>query len=168
MIHCNVAFELWTDILRMFGVQWVLLEKDLNLLYGWWIRGSNSDIQNLTLFLMWTIWRERNHRTFEDVERTSTQIQSSYISSLYEWSIVSGLTNSNSIHSFIVFSFVDIFSIVILQAILCLFSRSSLVSINLFLPIKRKLIDTKIFHIPSQTKMVLGIVLTTQLCRPCT
>ena len=44
MIHCNVAFELWTLILRMFGVQWVLLEKDLNLLYGWWIRGSNSDI----------------------------------------------------------------------------------------------------------------------------
>ena len=63
---------------------------------------------------MWTIWRERNYRTFEDVERTSTQIQASYISSLYEWSIVSGLTNSNSIHAFIVFSFVDIFSIVIL------------------------------------------------------
>ena len=40
----SMAFKLWSFIFRMFGVQWVLLEKDLNLLYGWWIRGSNSDI----------------------------------------------------------------------------------------------------------------------------
>ena len=42
---------------------------------------------------------------FEDVECTSSQIQasfvSSFINSLYEWSFVSGFTDSNSIHSFI-------------------------------------------------------------------
>ena len=38
---------------------------------------------------------------FEDMECTSTQLQAFVISYLYEWSFVSGLTDSNSIHSFI-------------------------------------------------------------------
>ena len=38
---------------------------------------------------------------FEDMECTSTQLQAFVISSLYEWSFVLGLTDSNSIHSFI-------------------------------------------------------------------
>lgn len=38
---------------------------------------------------------------FEDVKYTSAQIQASFISSLYEWPFVSGLTDSNCIYSFI-------------------------------------------------------------------
>ena len=86
----------------MFGVQWVLQEKVLDLLGEWWSKRPNSAIWNLTpSCLMWTIWKERNWQTVEDVECTSTQLQASFVSSLYEWSFVSGLTNSNSIHSFI-------------------------------------------------------------------
>ena len=59
LIHCSMAFELWSFIFRMFGVHWVLQEKVLDLLCGWQCRGPNSDIWNLiSLCLMWTIWRE--------------------------------------------------------------------------------------------------------------
>ena len=87
--------ELWSLIFKMFDeVQQVLLEKVLDLSCEWRSKGPNSAIWNLTPpCLMWTIWRERNRRTFEDVERTSTQLQASLVSSLYEW--VSGLTESN-------------------------------------------------------------------------
>ena len=46
------------------------------------------------------MWRERSWYTFEDVECASSQLQASFISFVYEWFFVSGLTNSNSIHSF--------------------------------------------------------------------
>ena len=95
LIHHNVASELWSLIFKMFDeVQWVLLEKVLDLLFEWRSKGPNSAIWNLTpSCLMWTIWRERNRRTFEYAEHTSTQLQASLVSSLYEW--VSGLTYSN-------------------------------------------------------------------------
>lgn len=32
LINCSVAFELWSFIFRVFGVQWVLPEKVLDLL----------------------------------------------------------------------------------------------------------------------------------------
>ena len=44
LIHCNMAFELWSFIFRMFGVQWVLQENVLDLLCGWQGRGPTSDI----------------------------------------------------------------------------------------------------------------------------
>ena len=42
-----------------------------------------------------------NRRTFEDVECMSSLLQASFISSVYEKSFAYGLTDSNSIHSFI-------------------------------------------------------------------
>ena len=44
LIHCSAAFELWSFIFRMFGVQWVLVEKVLDLLCGRLCRGPYSDI----------------------------------------------------------------------------------------------------------------------------
>jgi len=102
LICCSMAFKLWSSIFRMFGVKWVLPEMVLDLLCGWQCHGPNLDVRNLIpLCLMWTIRRERNWRIFEDVEYMSSQIQASSISSLYEWSFVSSLTDSISIHSFI-------------------------------------------------------------------
>ena len=55
LIHCSVVFELWSLIFMVFGVQWVLSEKVLDLLWGWWSRGPNSNIWNITpLYLMHT------------------------------------------------------------------------------------------------------------------
>ena len=44
LINCSVAFELWSLTFRVFGVQWVLPKKVLDLFYGWQSRGPNLDI----------------------------------------------------------------------------------------------------------------------------
>ena len=95
-----MAFELWSFALIQRG----LLEKVLDLLCGWRNWGPNllSDKWNLVLLsLLWTIWKERNRQTFEDVKVTSTQLLASFISSLYEWSFVSSLIDGIYVQSFI-------------------------------------------------------------------
>ncbi len=54
-----------------FGIHWVMLGSVLDLLFGWWnwLGKQGSDIWNLVpLCLMWTVWKERNRRTFENME----------------------------------------------------------------------------------------------------
>ena len=46
LIHCNMAFELWSFIFRMFGIQWVLPKMVLDLLCERWIMGPNSNIMS--------------------------------------------------------------------------------------------------------------------------
>uniref|UniRef100_A0A2N9G322 Vacuolar protein sorting-associated protein 13 VPS13 adaptor binding domain-containing protein n=2 Tax=Fagus sylvatica TaxID=28930 RepID=A0A2N9G322_FAGSY len=63
----------WSFVLRSFGVDWVLPKKVVELLFGWWSlfgkEEASSDVWNLVPpCLMWTIWRERNCRSFEDIE----------------------------------------------------------------------------------------------------
>ena len=100
MSHYLAAFELWSFMFRMVGIQWVLLEKVLDLLCGWRCRGLN--IWNLVpVCLMWTIWTERDQHTFEDVECKSTKLQAFFTGSLYKWSFVSGITGNSSVQSFI-------------------------------------------------------------------
>ena len=92
-----MAFELWSFALIQRG----LLEKVLDLLCGWRNWGPNllSDKWNLVLLsLLWTIWKERNRQTFEDVKVTSTQLLASFISSLYEWSFVSRPIDGNHVN----------------------------------------------------------------------
>ena len=95
----SMAFKLWSFIFRMFGVQWVYQRRFLIYYLGGNV--VDPDIWNLTpLCLMQTIWREQNRHIFEDMDFTSSQIQASFINSLYKWSFISGLTNNNFIHSF--------------------------------------------------------------------
>ena len=84
----------------MFGIKWVLAGKVLDLLCGWQSREANIWIL-VPSCLMWTIWRKRNWHTFEHVDCASTQLQAFIISSLYEWSLVSCLTDSNYVPSFV-------------------------------------------------------------------
>ncbi len=35
---------------------------------------------------MWTVWGERNRRTFEDVAKTESQLFDCFASSLFDWS----------------------------------------------------------------------------------
>ena len=98
------AFELWSLVPRTLGIQWVLPEKVHDFLCGWRNWGPNLllDKWNLVpLCLLWTIWKEKNRHSFEDVEFTSTQLLASFISSLYEWSFVSSLIDGIYVQSFI-------------------------------------------------------------------
>ena len=99
LIHCSVAFDLWSHVFQMFGIQWVLPEKVLDSLCGWWIRGSNflSAVWNLVpLCVLWPMdYLEGNKSTYlkmwSECHSTSTQLLASFISSLYEWSFALGL-----------------------------------------------------------------------------
>lgn len=48
--------------------------------------------------IMWTIWREKNHRTFEDEEKSMQDINNSFLRSLFEYCATIG-TYKNILHS---------------------------------------------------------------------
>ena len=71
LLHCLVARELWNYVLRRFGVDWVISGSVLDHMAGWrnWFGKHYSDVWNLVpACVMWSLWTERNMRTFENVE----------------------------------------------------------------------------------------------------
>lgn len=90
--------------LEAFGVQWVFLGAVAELLFGrWdWLGKNSSDIWNLVpLCLMWLVWRERNCRTFEDMERSMAELEATFFRTLFDWSWVWGFMDSNSVFGFV-------------------------------------------------------------------
>ena len=71
LLFCPIANSLWTYMFRLFGIDWVMPGSVADLLSCWyhWLGKHSSDIWNLVpSYLMWTIWTERNRRSFEDKE----------------------------------------------------------------------------------------------------
>jgi hypothetical protein len=104
LLHCPVAGVLWSWIFQAFGVHWALSGTIADLLFSWWngLGRHSSDIWNIVpVCLMWTIWKERNQRTFEDVSILDRQILEGFILTLFDWSRVWGFSNSTSISNFI-------------------------------------------------------------------
>jgi hypothetical protein len=64
LLHCKVARDLWRYILTLFGVEWIMPRKVLELLTSWGTSfgyGPVNEIWRLVpLCLMWCIWREWN------------------------------------------------------------------------------------------------------------
>lgn len=96
---CNAIF------ISLFHIGAIPVEYGVvDLLFGWfnWSGKHSSDIWNIVpLCLMWTIWRERNRRTFEDVASSKDQVRVAFDSSLFEWSRARCLTSSTSVSHFI-------------------------------------------------------------------
>ena len=63
LIHCRFASTLWSEVLIMFGVQWVMPDTIVSLLFAWrnWLGTYSSKVWNLVpTCLMWLVWKERN------------------------------------------------------------------------------------------------------------
>jgi hypothetical protein len=91
-------------VFRSFGVDWVVSEPVVELLFGWHnsLGKISSDIWNLVpLCLMWTVWHERNRRTFEDVAKYEQQLLDCFASSLFEWSSALVFTSINFVLEFV-------------------------------------------------------------------
>jgi hypothetical protein len=63
LLHCHIARELWNLFFRMFGVEWIMPKRVVDLLACWKGKGQR-DLKIvwslIPLCLMWCIWRERN------------------------------------------------------------------------------------------------------------
>ena len=35
LLHCEIAYELWSEVSLIFGFQWVMSEMVASLLFGW-------------------------------------------------------------------------------------------------------------------------------------
>uniref|UniRef100_A0A2N9EQD7 Reverse transcriptase domain-containing protein n=1 Tax=Fagus sylvatica TaxID=28930 RepID=A0A2N9EQD7_FAGSY len=104
LLHCEVARVLWHCVFRAFGVAWVLPNQIPALLIGWWnwFGKHSSQVWNMVPHcLMWTLWRERNSRTFEDIEHPVGRLIETLFSSLFDWARVWGLTSSCSVGDFL-------------------------------------------------------------------
>jgi hypothetical protein len=89
LLRCEVARELWSYILTLFGVEWVMPRSVLELLTSWGASvgyGLAKEVWRLVpLCLMWCIWQERNARLFEDVETSVVELQKHLLNTLYIW-----------------------------------------------------------------------------------
>ena len=66
-----------------------------------WLGKHNSNIWNLILgCLMWIVWLEQNHRTFENMEKMLDELKVICQRSLFEWSRCWGFTDSSSLSEF--------------------------------------------------------------------
>ena len=104
LLHCNLVSHLWRFILRFFGIQWVLAEKVVDSLFRWRNRFGKhmSGVWNLVpLCLMWTIWKERNSRIFEDKASSMDQLMGSFVNELFDWSRIWGLTTATIVTDFV-------------------------------------------------------------------
>ena len=50
---------------------------------------------------MWTVWRERNQRTFEDAEHSNFKLIELFFGLLFDWAQVGGLTPMHFLADFV-------------------------------------------------------------------
>ena len=104
LLHCPMAREVWSYIFRLFGVDWVMSGSVLDHVAGWrnWFGKHYSEVWNLVpACVMWSLWRERNNRTFEDVELSTTKLIESCMGALFEWSRGWGFSTASSVGGFL-------------------------------------------------------------------
>jgi hypothetical protein len=92
-----VAYALWSVLFSRLRMSWVMPRWVIDLFSCWWSAGRPMSIvvwKMVPMCLFWTIWREMNNMSFEDLERSLEDILSSFFHILYLWTgaFVSPLT----------------------------------------------------------------------------
>ena len=104
LLFCSIAHSLWTYMFRLFGMEWVMPGSVVDLLFCWyhWLGKHSSDIWDLALgCLMWTIWIERNRRSFEDEEKMVVQLLEHCQRTLFDWSRCCGYSDCSTLLDFL-------------------------------------------------------------------
>ena len=87
LLHYPIASDLWSMILVLFGVSWVMPKFVVELLARW--QGHFGRYRNGHIWmiiphcLMWCIWWERNSRSFEDTESSLPNLKLSFLKSYW-------------------------------------------------------------------------------------
>jgi exonuclease III len=91
LLHCEVATYLWHSVFTLFGMEWVMPEKVIDLFSCWNQVGGKDlsrDIWRMApLCVIWCIWRERNARIFEDKECSVVGVRKNMITMLHMWAM---------------------------------------------------------------------------------
>jgi hypothetical protein len=88
LLHCDVASALCSTLFSRFGMFWVIPRKVIDLFACWWCSRRPMSValwKMMPICLFWCLWREKNNRSFEDLERTLEEILSSFYHTLYLW-----------------------------------------------------------------------------------
>ena len=106
LLHCSIAWELWSLVFCLFGIQWVIPYTVLELFEAWqgkFARHRHIDVWRLMPHcLIWCIQRERNARSFEGCERSLLEINNSFfLHTLVEWSVVFSHFSCSSFYLFL-------------------------------------------------------------------
>ena len=91
-------------MLQLFGMERVIPGSVADLLFCWyhWLGKHSSDIWDLVPgCLLWTIWTERNHRSFKDEEKTVVQLLEYCQRTLFDWSRCWGYLDCSTLLDFL-------------------------------------------------------------------
>uniref|UniRef100_A0A2N9HXJ9 Reverse transcriptase domain-containing protein n=1 Tax=Fagus sylvatica TaxID=28930 RepID=A0A2N9HXJ9_FAGSY len=101
LVHCPVAWELWSMVLVMFGKNWVMPRVVVDILRCWKGICGKSEVGKIWNMvphcLMWCLWQERNDRIFNEKERTIPALKFHFLHTLLNWSKASHLDGSCSL-----------------------------------------------------------------------
>jgi len=89
-LHCDASFALWSTLFSCFGMSWVMPRRVIDLLACWWSSGKQKSVavwKMASICLFWCLWRERNNKSFEDLESILEEILSSFYHTLYLWTM---------------------------------------------------------------------------------
>ena len=116
LLHCKFAHALWSEVFLMFGLQWVMPRMVVSLLFAWEnYLGLHSSVWNMVpTCLMWLIWRERNTRTYEDVEKSAEFLKSLLVGTLFGWSHIWGFTQ---VFSFLISCILFLFDLFVVHSV---------------------------------------------------
>jgi hypothetical protein len=89
LLRCNVAHDMWSIFNSLFGVEWLMPRRVLDLLNSWGNllgRGQVKQIwKQVPSCVMWGLWRENNARHFEDVEMPLLELRRNMLNTLFIW-----------------------------------------------------------------------------------
>jgi hypothetical protein len=90
LLHCVVAYAMWSAIFSRFDLSSVMPLRVLDLFACWWTAGRPRSAviwKMVPTCILWCVWKERNDRCFEDLERSSEDILTSFFHTLYLWTV---------------------------------------------------------------------------------
>ena len=105
LLHCVFAKELWDMVFAMFGIDWVMPKRVVDLFDCW--QGKFGRLRNVSIWraiphcLMWCLWRERNARTFEGSEHNVAELKLLFLQTLFDWISASGHFHCSNLLDFI-------------------------------------------------------------------
>ena len=105
ILFCKKATMLWSLLFSLFDVQWVLhssIKRNLIAWHGAFVsKRKEKAWRAAPLCLMWTLWKERNERLFNDTERSDQALKLSFLYTSLNWGRVYLEDHSLSLIDFI-------------------------------------------------------------------